>query len=117
MERQILDAPLSKREWTLYKDLKQIFLNNKDIAFDLAEFHRYEDWLMLLKDKGVIWTIRADGAFLCGLNTNFDDFELWIKDIDKKAKKLNNREWKIAIVSAIIGALIGLIPFFIQLSR
>lgn len=33
----------------------------------------------------------------------------------KTEKKLSHREWKIAIVSAIIGAVIGLIPTIIQL--
>lgn len=34
---------------------------------------------------------------------------------EKEQKKLSRREWKIAIISAIIGAIIGLIPYVIQL--
>lgn len=34
---------------------------------------------------------------------------------EKEQKKLSHREWKIAIISAIIGAMIGLIPYVIQL--
>ena len=34
---------------------------------------------------------------------------------EKEQKKLSHREWKIAIISAVIGAIIGLIPTIIQL--
>ena len=33
---------------------------------------------------------------------------------EKEQRKLSYREWKIAIVSAVIGAIIGLIPTIIQ---
>ncbi len=34
---------------------------------------------------------------------------------EKEQKKLSHREWKIAIISAAVGAIIGLIPTIIQL--
>lgn len=34
---------------------------------------------------------------------------------EKEQKRLSRREWKIAIISAVIGAIIGLIPTIIQL--
>lgn len=37
------------------------------------------------------------------------------KKMEKEQRKMNRREWRIAIVSAIIGALVGLIPYFITL--
>ena len=37
------------------------------------------------------------------------------KKYEKEKRKLSRREWRIAIISAIIGALIGLIPSIIQL--
>ncbi|WOC31850.1 MULTISPECIES: hypothetical protein [Caproicibacterium] len=40
-------------------------------------------------------------------------FELKKKH-EKQNRKLTHREWQIAIVSAIVGALIGLIPSIIQ---
>ena len=110
-----MKAPLSKREWALYRELKQRFLENKNQEFDLRTYHKYEEWLELLKAKGVLWSIRADGAVLCGLDESFDDFEEWIHDIDKKSKRMNRREWIIAIISATIGAVIGLIPYIVKL--
>lgn len=41
-------------------------------------------------------------------------FEMKAK-YEKEQKSLSNREWKIAIISAIIGAIIGLIPSIVQL--
>lgn len=112
-----METPFSKREWDLYKELKHKFLEEKNQTFDTATYHKYEDWLWLLKEKGVIWEIRADGAFLYGQVTEFNDFEKWIMDLDRKAKRLSRREWIIAIVSATIGAIIGLIPYFVQMLR
>lgn len=40
-------------------------------------------------------------------------FEMKAK-YEKEQKKLSRREWKIAIISAVIGALIGLLPTIIQ---
>lgn len=110
-----MKAPLSKRERDLYRELKRRFLENNNQEFDLKTYHKYEEWLTLLKEKGVIWTIHADGAFLCGLQESFDDFDDWIRDIDKKSKRMNRREWMIAVISASIGAVIGLIPYFIKI--
>lgn len=43
-------------------------------------------------------------------------FELKKKH-EKEKRKLSRREWRIAIISAIIGALVGLIPSIIQWLR
>lgn len=43
-------------------------------------------------------------------------FELKKKH-EKEERKLSRREWRIAIISAIIGALVGLIPSIIQWLR
>ena len=40
-------------------------------------------------------------------------FELKQK-FEKEEKRLSHREWKIAIISALIGAIIGLIPSIIE---
>ena len=109
-----MELPLSRRERKLYKELKQLFLSQKDQALDSYTYHKYEEWLILLTQKGVLWHVKADGAYLYQCEGHFEDFEEWIKDQDKKARQLNSREWKIAIVSAIIGALIGLIPTVIN---
>lgn len=43
-------------------------------------------------------------------------FELKEKYINDQ-KKLNSREWKIAIVSAILGSIIGLLPWVLSLFK
>lgn len=102
-----MELPLSKREWELYKDIKRLFEKEKNHAFTYDEYHKYEEWLSILRDKGVLSEIRADGAFLYYKNFPFDDFENWLVDNNKKAKKMSRREWKIAVASAIIGAMVG----------
>lgn len=112
-----MELPLSKREWKLYKELKALFMAEKDQALDFNTYHKYEEWLLLLTAKGVLWHIKADGAYLYQCQNSFDDFEEWLKDQNRKAKKLSRREWTIAIVSAVIGALIGLIPTILSMFR
>ena len=109
-----MELPLSKREWKLYRELKALALSG-DLEFDSRLCHKYEEWLILLVEHGVLHEIRACGVNIYSLEIPFDDFEDWIKDQDKKAKRLKKREWVIAIVSAIVGALIGLIPTFYTL--
>lgn len=39
----------------------------------------------------------------------FEDFDKWHKDKEREERRISSREWRIAIISA----LIGLIPFIV----
>ena len=70
---------------------------------------RLNDVLLILAAKGYICPMNVDGANIYSKEADFQHFEEWHKDLEREEKKLSAREWKIAIVSA----LIGLIPFII----
>lgn len=72
------------------------------------------DVLDLLCKREVLHDVNADGANMYYCIGSFDAFNSWLSDQEKKVKKLSRREWKIAIVSAVVGALIGLIPTIIS---
>ena len=61
--------------------------------------------------KQVQDTAKALSDFLDGC----DKIEVWHKDRMREEKKLSFREWRIAIVSAVIGAIIGLLPWLKEL--
>lgn len=80
---------------------------------------RYQDILRLLKIRGYLSitdiSTLSGTSYLIVKMVDFDEFETWLKSEIKKEKRLKRREWIIAIVGAAIGALIGLIPRFINL--
>ena len=53
--------------------------------------------------------------FVLHQSIHLEDIEKWAKEQDKSQKWLSRREWLIAIVSAVSGAVIGLIPTIVSL--
>ena len=103
------DLTLSKLQKEYYREIKARF--EKDDPIDLSDRDdiRFKEVLLLLETLGYIRPVGADGANLYWKEGEFDDFEAWHKDQEREERKLSAREWKIGI----IGALIGLIPFFV----
>lgn len=60
-----------------------------------------------------VWWADNCPYYLCLLDKGLS-YKDMKKRRDKQAKKLSHREWRIAITSAIIGALVGLIPTALQ---
>lgn len=109
-----------------FNEVKELFNASKEeynelnsITMKNDSFLRYQDILKLLKIRGYISisdiSTMSGTSYLIDKMADFDEFEIWLKREIKKEKKLKRREWVIAIVSAAIGALIGLIPTFINL--
>ena len=121
-----MEFPLSKREMQILKEIEDKFNSNPHKLYIVTtpeEFAVHREMIELLKEKGFVkenplldqgeyYAIRRKQSYT--LLTDFSEINNWIEDQSAKAKKLSRREWKIAIVSAIIGALIGLIPSFLN---
>lgn len=68
-----------------------------------------------LKEAELIDTMWADNfPYQIAITDNGYTYTERKKADTKEKKKLSRREWRIAIVSAIIGAVIGLIPTIVQ---
>ena len=67
----------------------------------------------MLELRGYIRDMEVDGANLYLQMAEWDGFEDWLDEMIKESNRLSRREWTIAIVSAVIGAAIGLIPTII----
>lgn len=110
---------LSKLQMKHYQELKSKFTENKSKIINLSdeEFTRLREVIQLLIGLGYVKEIKIDGANAFQRIGNFDDFEAWHKDREREERKLSSRELKIAIVSAIIGAVIGLVPFLFEVLK
>ena len=98
-----------------FKEIKAMFGDKKQIALSIDDSIRLKETLHTLRDRSFIRESFADNKCFCTLNSPIADIEKWVKEQDKSQKWLSLREWLIAIVSAIIGAVIGLIPTIVSL--
>ena len=105
----------TRRERKIFSEIKKLFDSENYLTFDDNDFAYYRNTVEKLKEDGYIKVIYADGATIIYKNPFFDLFNDELKDNEKAEQKLSAREWKIAIVSSIIGAVIGLIPTIIDL--
>lgn len=96
-----------------YEKLKNLMGDEE--AFDLSDEDalRCQDALSLLKGRNYI----LDASTLCEKRyikaAEWDGFGDWLNEMIKESNRMSRREWTIAIVSAAIGAAIGLIPTII----
>lgn len=101
---------LTKRQYKQYVEIKNAFENQRIIGISDVDYVRLKDVLVLLEMLEYIRPIEIDNTNAYRLIGNFKDFEAWHKDMIREARKITKREWRIAIISAIVGAIIGLIP-------
>ncbi len=97
------------------KAIKKLLGDGRDLQLSNADALRYQDVLYLLEERGYIHDFQIDGANLYRKMEDFDSFEDWLNEEIKDASRVTRREWAIGIVCAIIGAIIGLIPYIVTL--
>ena len=116
--------PLSKREKQQLKEIEEALKDGDVIKFkDDADYLDVQDMLELLIQRGFVEEVTYEELRSFSMITkkgykkvgDFKKFDAWVDDQEKKAKKKSRREWTIAIVCAILGAVVGLIPTFLQL--
>lgn len=107
----------SKLQKQQYKEIKELFANCDSKAINLTDEDdvRLRRVLDILIDSETIRRIEVDGGNMYVKLTSFETFEEVYKDDVREEKKMSKREWRIAIISAIIGGIIGLIPTVISL--
>ena len=96
-----------------YEKLKAL---SEDDSLELSDEDalRCQDALQLMELRGYIRDMEVDGANLYLKMAEWDGFGDWLNEMIKESKRMSRREWTIAIVSAVIGAAIGLIPTIIS---
>ena len=97
--------PLSKDEMKTLSELK-VKLSNSPFFSD-KEYQLYKDALSLMVEEGFIQRRNSMGRTAYVIVGDADVFDRWVKKHNIKAKKLSRREWRIAVSSAVVGAVIG----------
>ena len=96
------------------KAVKQLLGDGRDLQLSDADALRYQDILYLLEERGYLHDFKVDGANLNRKMEDFDGFEDWLNEEIRDAKRVTRREWAIGIICAVIGAVIGLIPYIVS---
>ena len=97
--------PLSKEEMKTLSDLKSKLSSSP--FFSDKELQLYKDALSLMEEEGLVQVRDSFGRRAYVIVSDVDVFDKWVKDQNKKAKKLSRREWRVAVTAAIVGAVIG----------
>lgn len=97
--------PLSKEEMKTLAELEGKLSNSP--FFSDKEYQLYKDALSLMEEEGLVQLRDSFGRRAYVVVGDMGVFDQWVKDQDKKAKKLSRREWRIAVTAAVIGAVIG----------
>ena len=105
------EMTLSKLQKKQYQEIVNRFGTEKFINFEDEEYVRLGETLHILEALGYLRHIEINGGNAFVRIGRFEDFDEWHKDKEEEERQLSCREWRIAIVSAVIGAVIGLIPF------
>lgn len=104
-----MNFPLTQSELNHVESIKKRFQNEQSISISGQDYQQWQDILNLMKERDFIRIVTFDGGRDCILTGDLNIFEKWLFDQQEKAKKLSRREWKISIVSAAIGAILGAI--------
>ena len=106
-------STLSKLQMEQYKEIVRLFADKRSINLNDVDAVRMAETLAILCHLGYIRKINIDGGNMFMKIGEFKDFDAWHKDRVREERQLSRREWKIAIISAAVGALIGLLPTII----
>jgi len=106
---------LSKLQKEQYKEIVKAFANETTIMIDDKNYARLYETLGILELLGYIRKIDINNTNAYMKIGDFSDFDNWHNDKVREERKLSVREWKIAIVSAVVGGILGLIPTIVDL--
>ena len=100
--------PLSKEERKVLANLKEKLSSSP--FFTDKELQLYKDALSLMEEEGLVQLRDSFGRKAYVIVGDMAVFDQWVKNQNKKARKLSRREWRIAVAAAIVGAVVGLLP-------
>lgn len=106
-------STLSKLQMEQYKEIVERFSTDSTIMLEHKDEVRMRETLTILCALGYLQQIPINGVACYTKIGEFKDFDAWHKDKIREERQLSRREWRIAIVSAAIGAFIGLLPTII----
>ena len=107
---------LNKRERKLFIKIKKEMNGKKSYTVDGENLHIYSSLLKKLKNSDLVYVIYADN---CAFIHNYErllQFEIEEKEQRKLENKFSSHDYKVAIISAIIGAILsGVLTYLITM--
>ena len=101
---------LNKREKELYKELKTFVVKHGVFTILSKDLPKWNTLLKKISGSEYINVLYHDLAVYVYKNeSNFEQFEIEQKETEKIAKSISVHDYKVAIISAIIGAVIGML--------
>ena len=107
-------STLSDLQMEQYKEIVKAYGDERFLSLDDEDYARLKETLSILTALEYIRPIEMNGMHSFVKLGNFKDFDRWHDDRVREEKKLSRREWRIAIISALVGGFVGLIPFVIS---
>jgi len=103
----LIEFPLSRLEMMQIGEIENMFCKckNNTIIVD-KEYLRLAPMLEAMVDADYIGSIIADNSHMFYRIGDFKDFDNWVADQNRKARRVTKREWAIGIGCALIGALV-----------
>ena len=93
-----------------YDDLSKLINGQQMFALSPDEALRFQDILNLLGERGYLGCAKLNHSYAYKILGPLTDFRQWLSTQEKEEQRLSRREWRIAIISASIGGIIGLLP-------
>ena len=109
-----MSFPLTNEEMKSIQEIKKKFEKSQTAYFTQLEYQKWQDMLYLMQTRDLIRSSNTLSGMQFSLLGDFSIFEKWVCQENKKAKEMKRREWRIAIISAIIGAIGSHLPTIIQ---
>ena len=105
---------LSPQGETLLKEIIDLQASGQDNAAYWSK--RFDGLFRELRECGYVHIQWADNIpYYLSLTADGQNYFTNKKDAKKAERKLSRREWRIAVISAIIGGMVGLIPWICTL--
>lgn len=104
-----MDFPLTKSDIRDIKAIGEKLKNAPDGKFTDEEYQQRQNLITLLVERKVILLTHNTAGWIYILIGDYDIFEKWILQENKKAKKELRLKWWNPIVTAVVGAVVGAI--------
>ena len=101
---------LNKREKELYKELKALVVKHGVFTILSKDLPKWNTLLKKISDSEYINVVHHDLAVYVYKNkSDFEQFEIEQKETKKIEKSISAHDYKVAIISAVIGTVIGVL--------
>lgn len=113
----MLTFPLTKHDKKLFKEFEQYMTErSQEISIEVSDtdYDKYSEIIETMQEKDAIYLIEMDyGRFIQERSMN--SFKVWLLNEDKKSRIPGKREWRIALSTFFLSAIVSIITTLITI--